>query len=140
VSFGLSYFVAVYLDVATFSAAVQTASAVALMFDYSLFLFTKVKSEMQLGSNPRQAINQMLHYSIHVVMVSGTCLALVFLLLTISGVELITSIGVCSFVTIMVVQLVSTTNTAAMMAIFPKFFLGEDFDFWSYDYLNPKRI
>jgi uncharacterized membrane protein YdfJ with MMPL/SSD domain len=53
VSFGLSYFVAVNLDVATFSAAVQTAAAVALTFDYSLFLFSKVKSEIQLGSNPK---------------------------------------------------------------------------------------
>ena len=32
---------------------------------------------------------------------------------------------------------VSITNTAALLAMFPKFFLNEKFDFWALDYLNP---
>ena len=39
----------------------------------------------------------------------------------------------------MMVQLVTTTNTAAMIAMFPKFFLNEKYDFWSTDYLNRRR-
>ena len=89
ISFGFSYFVACNMDVASFGSAVQTVSAVALTFDYSLFLFSKVKSEIQQGKNPKEVIIQMLHSSGHVVFVSGTCLALVFLMMMICPVPLV---------------------------------------------------
>ncbi|CAL5980705.1 MmpL_efflux pump [Hexamita inflata] len=139
VSFGISYFIATSIDVASFSSAVQSSCMVALAFDYSLFLFTRVKTEISMGSNPEQVIHNMLKYSGRVVLVSGFCLAVTFILLMVCPVKMVKSIGLCSFISICCIVFSCITNSAAMLAIFPKFFLGEKFDFWRTDYLNPKR-
>lgn len=60
ISFGISYFFAINTDIASFGAAVQSAATVALTFDYSLFLFSKVKSELALDSDARTIIRRML--------------------------------------------------------------------------------
>ena len=57
------------------------------------------------------------------VLISGLCLAIVFLLMMLYPVSIIQTIGVSTFLTIIIVQAVSITNTAAMLALFPKFFL-----------------
>ncbi|CAL6104721.1 MmpL_efflux pump [Hexamita inflata] len=139
VSFGISYFIATSIDVASFSSAVQSSCMVALAFDYSLFLFTRVKTEISMGSNPEQVIHNMLKYSGRVVLVSGFCLAVTFILLMVCPVKMVKSIGLCSFISICCIVFSCITNSAAMLAIFPKFFIGEKFDFWRTDYLNPKR-
>lgn len=41
--------------------------------------------------------------------------------------------------TILFVEFIAITNTAAMLALFPKFFLKDNYDFWATDFLNCKR-
>ena len=139
ISFGISYFFAINTDIASFGAAVQSAATVALTFDYSLFLFSKVKSELALDSDAGTIIRGMLQSSGHVVLISGLCLALVFLLLVFCPVDMIQTIGITTFLTILFVEFIAITNTAAMLALFPKFFLKDDYDFWATDFLNCKR-
>lgn len=139
ISFGISYFFAINTDIASFGAAVQSAATVALTFDYSLFLFSKVKSELALDSDARTVIRKMLQSSGHVVLISGLCLALVFLLLVFCPVDMIQTIGITTFLTILFVEFIAITNTAAMLALFPKFFLKDNYDFWATDFLNCKR-
>ncbi|CAL6031314.1 MmpL_efflux pump [Hexamita inflata] len=140
ISFGISYFVACFMDVVSFSSAVQSATCVALTFDYSLFLFSSIKRDISLGKPANEIISNMLKSSGHVILISGACLALVFLLMMVCPINAIQSIGLVNCITIVVIFSVSITNTAALLALFPKFFLGEKFDFWKTDYLNPKRI
>jgi len=71
------------MSVASFAPSLQTATAVAFTFDYSLFLFSKVKSGVQAGKSGYDVIKGMLNTSGHVVIVSGMCLAVVLLLLVI---------------------------------------------------------
>ena len=82
----------------------------------------------------------MLHTSGHVVIVSAACLAVVFLILLIIPVDLIRSMGIAVCFTVITVALVSVANTTAMIALFPRFFLGEEFNFWRHDILNRRRV
>ena len=71
----------------------------------------------------------MLSYSGHVVIVSGGCLALVFLFMVICPVDMLKSIGLVCANSIISLVLVNTLNSAAMLMLFPKFFMGQDYPF-----------
>ena len=79
---------------------------------------------MRNGKNAAQAIDSMLSYSGHVVIISGGCLALVFLFMVICPVDMLKSIGLVCANSIVALVLVNTLNTAAVLMIFPKFFMG----------------
>ena len=123
ISFAISYFLTFSIDIPSFAEAIQSATVIALTFDYSLFLFSNVRLNLRNGENPRTIVRNMLGSSGHVVLVSGFCLALTFAFQCICPVDIIISIGVCTALTIIIIMLVSLTNTAAMLSLFPKFFL-----------------
>lgn len=129
ISFAISYFLTFSIDIPSFAEAIQSATVIALTFDYSLFLFSNVRLNLRNGENPRTIIRNMLGSSGHVVLVSGFCLALTFAFQCICPVDIIISIGVCTALTIIVIMLVSLTNTAAMLSLFPKFFLHQAYNF-----------
>ena len=47
--------------------------------------------------------------------------------------------GLCSSIGMVIVVAVSITNTTALLALFPKFFMGIQYNFWDTDFLNSKR-
>lgn len=129
ISFAISYFLTASIDIPSFAEAIQSATVIALTFDYSLFLFSNVRESMYKNCDARTVVRNMLGSSGHVVLVSGFCLALTFAFQCICPVDIIISIGVCTALTIIIIMLVSLTNTTAMLSLFPKFFLHQNYKF-----------
>ncbi|GIQ84127.1 hypothetical protein KIPB_005569, partial [Kipferlia bialata] len=109
-------------DVAPFSPAVQCSVIMAMSVDYSLFLLSRFKREIQLDASLYKAMCHMIRYSGRTILTSGLTLAISFAGLMFFKVDMISTIGMCSAISLVVMIAVSTTLTPAVLAMAPRFF------------------
>merc|ERR1719295_434739 len=96
--------------------------AMALSVDYSLFLVSRFSSEIRRGSSVQLAVREMIKYSAHVVVLSGTVLFISYIGVTFFPVAGMESLGWSAGITIMYAVIINITFTASSIVTFPSFY------------------
>ena len=77
-SFTLMYPISLYLDFGSTVPSLMLSAGIATSIDYSLFLLSRFREEIERGCHPTHAVSLMMGAAGHTVLVSGTTLALCF--------------------------------------------------------------
>ena len=98
------------------------SSALAMSIDYSLFLLSRFREEVEGGATPDAAVATMMASAGHTVLVSGSTLTLCFLGLLLFPVEFLGMMGLGAAFSVGMCVLVNLTLTPALLLSFPAFF------------------
>ncbi|MHA1778113.1 MAG: MMPL family transporter, partial [Candidatus Heimdallarchaeaceae archaeon] len=110
------------MPVFSFVPSVMMALTIAFSIDYSLFLLSRYKEEIQKGKDVDTAIFLMLKHAGHTISVSGITLIVSFIGLTFFPLGLLATIGIGASVSVLVTLIVNLTLIPAILYIFPQFF------------------
>jgi uncharacterized membrane protein YdfJ with MMPL/SSD domain len=122
VSFALVYPIALYWEVATFVLAMMMSVIIAMSVDYSLFLLSRFREEVELGNTTYVAVGKTLRHSGKIVLTSGGVLTICVLGIAAFPVSVVSSMGVAAAVSLLTTMLVNLTFTPALLLCFGKFF------------------
>merc|ERR1719361_1175943 len=121
------------LDVNPFCPSIMMSVTIAMSIDYSLFLLSRYREEIERNGESgmskeqmievsRDAIRQTTRWSGKVIALSGTILSLTYFGLLFYPMEVLQSVGLGAGLAIVCTILVNLTLTPALMLIFPYFF------------------
>lgn len=121
---GILYLIARYwMKVTSAAPAVTAFLIVALSFDYSLFILTRYREEMQLhGRTSFEALGLSVRHSGHVIMGSGSTLTLCFIGLLFIPIVQFRSLGAGLMIAVILAVTVNLTVIPTLMLSFPSFF------------------
>eukprot|EP01105_Mastigella_eilhardi_P004748 TRINITY_DN1638_c0_g1_i16.p1 TRINITY_DN1638_c0_g1~~TRINITY_DN1638_c0_g1_i16.p1 ORF type:complete len:829 (-),score=200.10 TRINITY_DN1638_c0_g1_i16:1593-4055(-) len=122
VSFAIMYPIALLWDVATFTLAMMMSVIIAMSIDYSLFLLSRYREEVELGNKNYTAVKKMLLHAGGIVLTSGGVLTVCLLGIAVFPVSLMASMGVAAALSLLCTILVNLSFTPAMLLTFGKFF------------------
>lgn len=108
-----------------FSPALFMPTAVAMTFDWSLFMLSRYREGVSSGRDNDTCVRDVVVYSGHTVIVSGLTLAVAFLSLVLLPVEFLQSVGKGAAITLVSCMLVNATLTPSLLLLFPRFFRWE---------------
>eukprot|EP00056_Hartaetosiga_gracilis_P005999 m.91951 g.91951 ORF g.91951 m.91951 type:complete len:417 (+) comp12343_c0_seq3:94-1344(+) len=121
-SFMIMYPVAKNHDVISFTPSLMMSGTIAMSIDYSLFLLSRYREELQRGRTVYRAVMFMLWTAGHTISVSGTTISLCFFGLMFFPVSILRSPGLGAGIAIMIVLICNLTLTPAMLLLFNNFF------------------
>jgi uncharacterized membrane protein YdfJ with MMPL/SSD domain len=108
---------------------------VAMSIDYSLFLLVRYRKEAQVGGNHREAVELMMRYAGHTVLVSGVTLVACFLGMLFYPIVIMRTLGLCCSIAVGATLFVNLSLTPLMLLAFPAFFMkGANADVFKYLY------
>mmetsp|Transcript_2730 Transcript_2730/g.9936 ORF Transcript_2730/g.9936 Transcript_2730/m.9936 type:complete len:931 (-) Transcript_2730:195-2987(-) len=125
-SFGLMYPVSEALTVISFAPSIMMSCLIAMSIDYSLFLLSRYREEIDGGATPFDAVVTMVSSAGHTVLASGSTLSLCFLGLCFFPMDLLRSIGLGCALAIAGCVVTSLTVTPSMLLTLPGFFSKSD--------------
>ncbi|UJG44094.1 MAG: MMPL family transporter [Candidatus Heimdallarchaeum endolithica] len=111
----------------SFAPSIVMSLVIAISIDYSLFLLTRYREEVEKGKDNYTAVSLMNEHSGHTILVSGLTLAVCFLGLMFFPVNAIASLGLSAGVTVVVTLFTNLTFTPAALLTFGKFFYNEKY-------------
>ncbi|KAF4686816.1 hypothetical protein FOZ60_004786 [Perkinsus olseni] len=121
---GILYLIARYwLKVTSAAPAVIAFLIVALSFDYSLFILTRYREEIQAhGRTPFEALGLSVRHSGHVIMGSGSTLTLCFIGLLFIPIVQFRSLGAGLMIAVILAVTINLTVIPTLILSFPSFF------------------
>ncbi len=122
VSFALMVPIAHYWDIVAFAPSIMASIIIALSIDYSLFLLSRFRQEIQAGSTTVQAVRIMTRAAGRVVLISGLTLSVTLVALIFFPFSFLQTIGLGATLGAVTSIVVNLTLTPAMLLIFPDFF------------------
>ncbi|MHA1414887.1 MAG: MMPL family transporter [Candidatus Heimdallarchaeaceae archaeon] len=111
----------------SFAPSIVMSLVIAISIDYSLFLLTRYREEVEKGKDNFTAVSLMNEHSGHTILVSGLTLAVCFLGLMFFPVNAIASLGLSAGITVVVTLVTNLTFTPAALLTFGKFFYNEKY-------------
>ena len=100
---------------------------IAISIDYSLFLLTRYREEVEKGKDNYTAVSLMNEHSGHTILVSGLTLVVCFLGLMFFPVNAIASLGLAAGITVVITLITNLSFTPAALLTFGKFFYNEKY-------------
>jgi len=94
--------------------------AIATSIDYSLFLLSRFREEIERGRRPVAAVELMMGAAGHTVLVSGTTLSLCFAGVATFPIGMLTTMGVGAGATTVLSMIVNLTLTPSCLLTFPR--------------------
>lgn len=122
-AFLIMYPVALNYNVVSFAPSVMMSATIAMSIDYSLFLLTRYREELQRGRSNDESILFTLWSAGHTITVSGTTLALCFFGLMFFPVSILRTPGLGTGIAIIITLVVNLTLTPAILFTFDSFFM-----------------
>ncbi|EGD81811.1 hypothetical protein PTSG_11885 [Salpingoeca rosetta] len=121
-AFMFMYPVALKYDVISFTPSIMMSGTIAMSIDYSLFLLSRFREELQLGMDVDEAVLYMLWTAGHTISVSGTTLAVCFFGLMFFPVSILRTPGLGTGLAILTVLICNLTLTPSILLTFNNFF------------------
>ena len=121
-AFSLMYPVSLHLHVASTVPSLMISVSIAMSIDYSLFLLSRFREEIERGRSPFRAVELMMSAAGHTVLVSGTTIALCFAGLATFPIAMLRTMGIGAGATAAVSVIVNLTLTPTFLLTFPRFF------------------
>ena len=123
ISFGIFYpFALYYLQVNPMAPSIMMFLSMALSIDYSMFLLSRFAKERNEGKSVENSVKEMLRYSAHVVMLSGTILIICYMSIVIFPVAGMETVGYGAGISILCCMLINISMTASAILSFPKYY------------------
>lgn len=121
-SFLIMYPIALQVNVTSMTPSLMIAAILAMSIDYSLFLLSRFRDEIQEGKPVDRAVSIMLRTSGRIVLISGLTLTICFLTMLLLPCTFISTMGVGASVAVFLAILANLTITPMMFMTFPSFF------------------
>ena len=121
-AFALMYPIALHVDVGSTVPTLMLSVSIAMSIDYSLFLLSRFREEIECGVHHKRAVERMMGAAGHTVLISGTTLALCFAGITFLPLQMLRTMGIGAGATAALSVIVNLTLTPTMLLTFPKFF------------------
>lgn len=129
VSFGVMYCVGLVIVVQTTTPSLMMSLLIAMSIDYSLFMLTRFREELELASAGQDvaaavqsAVEKTMSSAGCMILLSGITLALAFLVLIFFPLDMFSSMGVGCSVSLVIALIVHLTLLPALLTAFPGFF------------------
>ena len=121
-AFAIMYPVSLSFNVASTVPSLMISLSIATSIDYSLFLLSRYREEIEHGRHPTRAVELMMSAAGHTVLVSGTTIALCFAALSAFPVDMLKTMGIGAGSTAALSVIVNLALTPTMLLTFPRFF------------------
>lgn len=102
-----------------FSPALFTSVAVAMSFDWTLFLLTRYQAARGAAATNREAVREAVLHAGHTILLSGTTLVIAYCSLALLPVAFISAVGKGGAITILACMMVNLTLTPALLLAVP---------------------
>lgn len=122
VSYLIVYGMSTEFEVFSVAPSLMTEAVLAMSIDYSMFLLSRYREELEKRRPPQVAIVTMLWFAGHTVVISGSTLIACCLSLVIFPTAALSTAGIACAVAIFVAIVANVTITPAMLLMFPRFF------------------
>ena len=110
------------MDVNSFTPSIMTSLTIAMSIDYSLFLLSRYSDEIGRGRPLFAAVDTMLRFAGHTILVSGGTLVCCFLGMLFFPMAMLQAVGIGASVALLVALLVNLTLTPALLFAFGRVF------------------
>ena len=120
--FALMYPISLHMSVGSTVPSLMVSVAIATSIDYSLFLLSRFREEIERGRRPVAAVELMMGAAGHTVLVSGATLSFCFVGLAAFPIEMLTTMGLGAGATTVLSVAVNLTLTPSCLLTFPRFF------------------
>jgi len=121
-AFALMYPIALHIDVGSTVPTLMLSVSIAMSIDYSLFLLSRFREEIESGRAVPKAVERMMGAAGHTVLISGTTLALCFGGITFLPLQMLRTMGIGAGATAALSVIVNLTLTPTLLLTFPNFF------------------
>ena len=122
VAFSIVYKLAEHTNYPTFSPSLFVSTAVAMSFDWALFLLTRYKEGVARGADNETCVKDTLHFAGHTVVLSGITLCVAYGALVAFPATYIQTVGVGAAVTLGTCMAVNLTLVPSLLLVAPRFF------------------